>query len=84
MNYNIDGLSKDEGREYISRKLKGAGCNQPVFDDAAVEAILNAADGTPRIISKLCNAALVIGNSQSSNLITSDTVMQAINDSMFG
>ena len=84
MNYNIDGLSKEEGREYISRKLKGAGCTQPVFDDAAVEAILNAADGTPRIISKLCNAALVIGNSQNSNLITSDTVMQAINDSMLG
>ena len=84
MNYNIDGLSKEEGREYISRKLKGAGCAQPVFDDAAVEAIINAADGTPRIISKLCNAALVIGNSQSCNLITSDTVMQAINDSMLG
>ena len=84
MNYNIDGLTKDEGREYISRKLKGAGCTQTVFDAAAVEAILNAADGTPRVISKLCNAALVVGNSQSADIITSDTVMRAINDSMLG
>jgi type II secretory pathway predicted ATPase ExeA len=45
---------------------------------------LNAADGTPRVISKLCNAALVIGNSQSADIITSDTVMRAINDSMLG
>ena len=56
MNYNLEGLSKEEGRSYIHEKLKGAGCNQTVFHEAAVEAILNAADGTPRIINKLCNA----------------------------
>jgi len=31
MNYNIDGYSKEEGREYMKCKLKGAGCNQSVF-----------------------------------------------------
>ena len=61
MNYNIDGYTKDEGRAYIDSKLKGAGCNQDVFDDSAIEAILNASDGTARMISKLCNSALVIG-----------------------
>ena len=84
MNYNIEGLTKDEGREYISKKLDGAGCRQPVFDDSAVEAILNASDGTARMINKFCNAALVIGNSQNLNLITADTVMQAVNDSALG
>ncbi len=81
MNYNIDGYTKDEGRTYISNKLKGAGCNQEVFDDSAIEAILNASDGTARMISKLCHSALVIGNSQSVNTINADTVMQAINES---
>ena len=81
MNYNIDGYTKDEGREYIINKLNGAGCNQEVFEESAIEAILNASDGTARMISKLCNNALVIGNSQSINLITADTVMQAISDS---
>ena len=84
MNYNMDAYTKEEGREYIQAKLKGAGCTQPVFDEPAIEAILNAADGTARMISKLCNAALVIGNSQSQNLITVDTVMQAINESTLG
>lgn len=84
MNYNLDGLTKEEGREYIDRKLKGAGCNQPVFDDGALEAILNAADGTSRVISKLCHAALVIGNSQSADVITNEIVMQAVNDSTLG
>ena len=80
MNYNIEGLSKEEGREYIGVKLKGAGCHQDIYDNGAIEAILNGADGTARIISKLCNAALVIGNSQEISVINADTVMQAIND----
>lgn len=81
MNYNIDGYTKEEGRAYIDSKLKGAGCNQSVFDDSAIEAVLNASDGTARMISKLCHSALIIGNSQNINLITADTVMQAINES---
>ena len=84
MNYNLDGLSKEEGKDYIETKLRGAGCNQPVFEEGAIEAILNATDGTARMISKLCNAAMVIGHSRSINLVTADVVMQAINDSTIG
>ena len=84
MNYNLDGISKEEGRTYISEKLKGAGCNQTVFDDAAIEAILNAADGTPRMINKYCNACLLIGDSAKADIITADITMQAINDCELG
>ena len=81
MNYNLEGLSKEEGREYIRQKLEKAGSTAPVFEDAAIEAILNSADGTPRLINKYCNAALVIGHSKAAPLITTDIVMNAINDS---
>ena len=84
MNYNLDGLSKEEGRMYIKEKLKGAGCMQTVFEDNAVEAILNAANGTPRMINKLCNSSLLIGNSSNLNVITTDAAMQAINDCELG
>ncbi|MEN3004608.1 ExeA family protein [Dehalobacterium formicoaceticum] len=84
MNYNLDGLTKEEGRLYISEKMKGAGCNQPIFEENAIEAILNAADGTPRIINKLCNASLLVGDSNQINLIDAGIVMQAINDSELG
>lgn len=84
MNYNMEGISKDEGRRYILEKLKGAGCNQTVFEDAAMEAVLNAADGTPRIINKFCNSSLLIGNSLKADLITTEIVMQAVNDSELG
>ena len=84
MNYNVDGLSKDEGRQYIARKLEGAGCHQTVFDEGAVEAILNASDGTARMINRYCNSALMIGNSAGQSVITTETVFQAVNDSTIG
>ena len=31
MNYNLKGMTKEEGRTYIQAKLKGAGCTQNVF-----------------------------------------------------
>ncbi len=82
MNCSLDAMTKEEGRAYIQAKLEGAGCRQPVFEDAAIEAILNAADGTARMISKLCNTSLVIGNSDNMALVNAETVMKAINDNM--
>lgn len=84
MNYNLDGLSKEEGRSYITDKLKGSGCDQFVFEENALEAILNAANGTPRLINKLCNASLLVGNSRNLNIINADAVMQAISDCELG
>ena len=84
MNYHIEPLTKEEGRIYISEKLKGAGCSQDVFEEAALEAVLNAADGTPRIINKLCNSSLLIGHSNNLNLITPDIVRQAVNNCELG
>lgn len=84
MNYNLEGMSKDEGRYYISEKLKGAGCNQTVFEAAAMEAVLNAADGTARLINKFCNASLLIGDSSKAEFITADIVMQAVSDCELG
>lgn len=84
MNYNLEGMTKTEGHDYVTAKLKGAGCTQTVFEENALEAILNAANGTPRMINKLCNASLLIGNSSNLNIITADAVMQAINDCELG
>lgn len=84
MNYNLDGMSKEEGRYYISEKLKGAGCHQSILEEGAMEAILNAADGTPRLINKYCNMSMLLGDSSRADIITTDIVMQAINDCELG
>ena len=84
MNYHMGGLTKEEGRLYIEKKLDGAGARQTVFNDNAVEAILNAASGTARMINKICNRSLMIGASQGSNIIDAETVRKAIDDTQLG
>ena len=80
----MTGISKEEGRKYIIRKLEGAGSRQTVFDTNAVEAVLNAAGGTPRMINKICSRSLMIGASLNQDTINADTVMKAVEDNRLG
>lgn len=80
MNYHMGGITKEEGRRYILKKLDGAGSRQSVFDDNAIEALLNAANGTPRVINKLCSRSLMIGASLGANIIDAEAVRKAIAD----
>lgn len=80
MNYHMTGITKEEGREYIDKKLEGAGCRQTVFNSNAIEAILNSASGAPRMINKICNRSLMIGAIQGKSIIDVDIVQKAIED----
>lgn len=84
MNYHMGGITKEEGRAYITKKLEGAGSRQTVFNDNATEAILNAANGTVRMINKICNRSLMIGASHGQNIIDADTVRKAVEDNQLG
>lgn len=80
MNYNLEGLNKEEAREYIKMKLKGAGCQQEVYDVNALEAIVNASNGAPRVINKICNSSLLIADNKKAEIINSDIIIMAVND----
>ncbi len=84
MNFHMEGMTKEEGREYIRTKLHGAGCSHTVFEDAAVEAILNASDGTPRMVNRLCSQSLLCAETKRRDLVDADAAMQAINDCELG
>ena len=64
--------------------MEGAGCRQIVFDENAMEAILNSANGTARLINKICNMSLMIGASQGKSIIDADTVRKAVEDTQLG
>lgn len=80
MNYHISPLNQEEAKKYILEKLKTAGCRQEVFEKNALEAIVNASNGAPRVIDKIVNASLLIGSRKNQNIIIADTVMNAVND----
>ena len=80
MNYNLDGLSKEEAKKYVLDKLKAAGSETQVFESNALEAIINASNGVPRIINKICNQSLLIANSSNLNTVDEESVLKALND----
>lgn len=84
MNYNMEGLTKAESRLYIQEKLSAVHCSRQIFDDNALEALANAANGVPRQLNKLCNSCLIIASSRNIDHVDSDIVMQAISDSQLG
>lgn len=81
MSYEMEGLSKTEGRSYIAEKLKSAGSSFPVFEDSATETILNKANGVPRVINTLCSSCMRIADTQGLKIISADTAVRAIDDS---
>lgn len=83
-NYNLDSLTKEEAHEYIKVKLSGAKCTMEIFNANAVEAIINAANGIPRLINKICNASLLIASSKNANIVDADIVMIAVNETELG
>lgn len=84
MNYHLGRLNKEESISYIKGKLSGAKCSSEVFEPNALEAIVNAAGGIPRIINKIGNASLIIANSKNANIVDADTVMLAVNETELG
>lgn len=84
MNYHMEGLTKEESKQYILAKLSGAQCTRQVFNENALEALANASNGVPRILNKLCNSCLMIGSMQGADLIDEEIVMRAVEDCKLG
>ena len=84
MNYNLEGLSKEEAKNYILCALKEAKSHITVFSENALEAIANAGNGVPRVINKICNASLLIGHNRDVDEINSDIVMMAVDEIEIG
>lgn len=79
-NYELKPLGIEESISYINEKLKGAGSHMEVYEKSALEAIARASNGIPRMIDKISNQALLIGNAINQNIITADTIMKTVED----
>lgn len=80
MNYAMNPLTVEESISYILEKLKRAKCHQEVFERNALEAIASASNGVPRMLDKITNNSLLIGNSLNESIISSETIMKAVED----
>lgn len=73
-------LSHQETQAYLDKRLQAAGANRPVFDDGAIDAIFQAAEGVPRKINNLATAALIVAASRKQRLVSTQDVHDACLD----
>lgn len=80
--HHIMPLDRNEIKDYISHRLKIAGCleNKVVFNDEAIKAIIAFSKGTPRLINIICDRILLAAFTLEKNIIDVDIVKQSIRE----
>jgi len=77
VNYYLNGLSKEEVKEYISSKLAFAGCHEPLFNDDAFELLFSCTNGLLRPLNTIARLCLISGAAKQTRSIDSEIVFNA-------
>jgi len=83
--FHLKPLGADDVARYIDCRLKAAGANAQLFSDPASRMIAHASHGIPRTINILCDTALVYGFAAGAETISTELVLEVIeNKAKFG
>lgn len=85
LRYTLRALTKDETAAYIAARIKTAGgSGRPLFTPQAVELIHEQTQGVPRVISVLCDNALLGGFATRRAIVDTDIVTEVCRDFELG
>ena len=56
--HHLTGLDRDELDAYLTHRLRLAGCEVPLFEPPAIEALFQSARGLPRLVNRIAHYAL--------------------------
>lgn len=73
-------LGAEETPRYLQTRLAAAGVDQPLFDDGAVRALFDAADGVPRRLNTFATTALIVAAARNQRRVAAQDVHDAILD----
>ena len=77
MPYHLAGLTREELPEYLIHRLRLAGCELPLFEPPAVEALFQATQGMPRKVNRLAHYALTSAALGQARTVTAEHVHTA-------
>ena len=77
---NVRGLARDEMGPYLAHRLRLAGCELPLFEPPAIEAIFQAASGLPRKANALAHHALFAAAILKAKSINTEHVQAAMQE----
>jgi general secretion pathway protein A len=66
--------------EYIMHRLKVAGSQSRIFTDDAIETVVHAARGTPRLVNTFCDRALRVSYESNKTIVDLDSVRRAADE----
>ncbi len=75
--YHLAGLTREELPEYLVHRLRLAGCELPLFEPPAVEALFQATQGMPRKVNRLAHYALTSAAIGQARTVTAEQVQTA-------
>lgn len=75
--YHLLPLNLTEVRHYLSYRLQVAGCQRPVFTDAAVKKLFALSGGIPRLLNLMADRALLGAFSQQQAMVNDKQVVRA-------
>jgi general secretion pathway protein A len=78
--YRLDSMKADSTAAYIGHRLKVAGCDRQLFDDAAIGLIHQHSRGIPRLINIICDNALFEGFLTKQKVIGADLIETVAED----
>ncbi len=78
--YHLSGLAREELPEYLIHRLRLAGCELPLFENPAIEAIFQATQGMPRKVNRLAHYSLSAAAIAKAKNVTIEQVQAALEE----
>ena len=78
--HHLSGLDRDELDHYLTHRLRLAGCELPLFEPPAVEALFQAARGLPRQINRIAHYALSAAALDQARIVNSEHLQRALDE----
>jgi general secretion pathway protein A len=75
--HHLSGLTRAELPEYLTHRLRLAGCELPLFEPPAVEALFQATQGMPRQVNRLAHYALAAAALANARSVSIDHIQSA-------
>lgn len=78
--YHLAGLARDELPDYLTHRLRLAGCELPLFEPPSIEALFQATQGVPRLVNRLAHYALTSAALAKAHTVTTDHIHTALEE----
>ena len=76
--HHLGAFQRDELDAYLAHRLRLAGCEHPLFEPPAVEALSQSTRGLPRRINRTAHYALTAAAAKGARTVTAEHIEHAV------